>query len=334
MSAEYAAFWGIDPKIWQDLNVGGQVPIAGQIIVDSWKAATNEDLNGVVFIGQGTVAHILALTGPVTVQGRTLDWTTAPEYLAKGIYADHSDVTAKNKFVADFAKATFGKLVTAKLDLRALLASSVKPATGDKPWIFSTDPAAQKKFVELGVAGVIGQNAGSRIWLTINNAAGNKLEAFQHVTAVYSLGACGTENLNGLPSREASLTVKVENRAPAKGLPAYTTTRLDGAAGKNYIRGSNRELVTVYAPIGATDTGIFIDGKQDFAHFGFEGKHPVYQVIVELNPGQSKSIEFTWVEPTETTAGSPLTVAPEVNLQASYNPIESVIKSTGFCPTK
>ncbi|MFM5905882.1 MAG: DUF4012 domain-containing protein, partial [Micrococcales bacterium] len=271
MTSDYAAFWGTDPKIWQDLNAGGQVPTAGQIVVDSWKAATGEDLSGTVFLGQGTMAHLLALTGPVTVQGRTLDWTTAPTYLAKGIYADHSDVSAKNKFVSDFAKVTFKKLLTAKLDLRGLLASAAKPATGDKPWIYSTNADQQRKFVELGVAGAIGQNAGSRIWLTLNNAAGNKLEAFQHVTAVYQLGACGTENINGLPSRDASLTVKVTNRAPASGLPPYTSTRLDNAAGPDYIRGSNRELVSVYAPTGATDTGIFVNGKQEFAHFGMDG---------------------------------------------------------------
>ncbi|MFM5905368.1 MAG: hypothetical protein ACKORF_04605 [Micrococcales bacterium] len=141
--------------------------------------------------------------------------------------------------------------------------------------MYSSSHAQQTRLEARALASAIGQNAGSRIWLTLNNAAG-----------------------------------------------------------PDYIRGSNRELVSVYAPTGATDTGIFVNGKQEFAHFGMDGKHPIYQVIVELNPGQTKTIKFTWAEPTQTTVGTPLTVSPELNLPASYNPIKASVRSSGFCPTK
>ena len=333
MTSEYANFWGIDAKIWQDLNAGGNTPTAGQIIVDSWRNATGQRLNGVVFMGQGTTAHLLGLTGPITVAGKTLDHQNAAEYLAKGIYADHSSVEKKNQFVRNFAAATFKALLTQQPDVRGLLASLTGPQQGDQLLVYSTDASQQQRLEQQGLAGQIGQNAGSRVWLTLNNAGGNKLEAYLQTSAVYRLSTCGTKNVNGLPSRKASLTVNLQNRAPATGLPAYVTSRSDKNWSANFVPGTNRELVTVYAPTGATDDGIYLNGHRVAAHFGMDGKHPIYQLTVTLAPGQSSTMTFNWDEPTQTTGGHQLAVTPQLHVPPSYNRIKASVETSGFCST-
>jgi hypothetical protein len=69
---ELRDIWGVDLTDWRDLNASAHAPYAAQLIYDGWKQKTGQVLDGVVFVGQGTVSHMTAAAGEFSVRGNKL----------------------------------------------------------------------------------------------------------------------------------------------------------------------------------------------------------------------------------------------------------------------
>jgi hypothetical protein len=93
------------------------------------------------------------------------------------------------------------------------------------------------------------------------------------------------------------MRITLTNSAPKSGLPAYVAPRSDPQSkGSHPPAGSNLELVTVYAPVGALQAKFALDDKLAFFEYGTERNHPYFSFYVDLNPGQTRVLTLTWAE--------------------------------------
>jgi hypothetical protein len=306
---ELRELWGVDLGDWRDINASAHAPYAAKLVSEGWQQKTGQKVDGVLFVGQGTVAHLISAVDGVTARGKEVTGLNAVEFLSKGIYAEFTDVDDKNAVVAEIMARTFQKFQTGKLDLKALWESVVRDSTGDRFVAWSADKDTQRLFELDEVAGVVEDTYGSKVQVTLNNAGGNKLDAYAKVVAKYTAGSCGVTTWSGLPARKATVTVKVLNGSPKSGLPVYVSPRLDESFGIKRTVGSNRELLSVYGPVGSDDNGFFVDGEPSTATIGTDRGRPVWIFDLELEPGQSRTVKIQLIEPITDAKGDFLTGA-------------------------
>ncbi len=332
---ELRELWGVNLADWRDINASANAPYAGQLVFDGWKQHTGQSLDGVIFVGQGTVAHLAAAGGDINVRGNALNENNIVDFLTKGIYAKYSDVGTKNAVVTEVMKALFSNLTTKKVDTNAFFASLANEKTGDRLVAWSSHKDVEQSFTEQGVAGVVSTHMGPNALVTVNNAGGNKLEAYAHLTATYDQGKCGAVTFEGYYARESQIVVNVTNAAPKSGLPAYVTPRLDQDFGlAPRPKGSNRELISIYGPVGSNDNGFFVNGKSYFASAGVDRGHPVWVFDIELQPGETKQLKVKFLEPIADQNAELLKGQPTLTPPIMLNPARVFVNAGPQCSVK
>jgi hypothetical protein len=324
-------FWGADLGDWRDLNVSSHIPDDGQIIADAWKQKFHEELDGVLFFSQGTVAHLVGAVGQANVEGETLTQENTVNFLTKEIYAKYPNVKKKNAIVSKLMTELFQNLSSQQVDSTSLLKSLANPMNEDEIYLWSAHEETQDNIAQLGLSGEVSDLPGSDVVVSLNNAGGNKIDAYLETSYSYELGKCGLKTWEDLDGREATVAITLTNHAPKTGLPAYVNPRLDLRAGQKYFPGSNREVISVYAPLGATDEVIFIDGKEDGAIFTEYRGRPVYTFSVELLPGQTRTVEVSFIEPVTDVNRNDIQRKPKLRTQRTLGGTSSKISASSFC---
>ena len=321
-SAQSQAFisdWGIQRGLWIDMNASGDVPTAAKTIATAWLDKQHEPLSGVLFIGQGTMAHLLSLIGGVKVDGHTLTYQNAGEYLAKTVYDDYPDYRNKDRFVQRFGRQLTKQLASGKPNLPNLWRSASSTQSGDYPMVWATSPSLENEIVRQGLGGSVGTRYGHTPRLVINNAGGNKLDAYLRVHATYKLQKCGYKTSNGLPGVRAQALVRLTNSAPSSVLPEYVWPALPTNARVRGKANSMHQLITLYAPVGSDDQSFSINGKEEFVQFGFEKNRPKYSLRVAIGSGESRTLKFTWIEPLVDDFGKELKGNLDLTLPPTFN---------------
>ena len=291
LPVDTSLIWGVEPKLWQDLNPSMHAPYTGQQIYDSWLGFKHQKLAGVIFIGQGWAQNLVGLVGPVVVDGTALDASNTADFLAKGIYAKYSDVAKKNDFVKQLMKTLGARLAAGKFDLTGFTNAVQANQTGDKLFAWSTSHRAQKALIADSAAGYVDGRLGNRVWVGVNNGGGNKIDAYISASIDYRV-----EVPTAVRKRTSvsNLAITLTNKAPKAGLPAYVNGRLDLAAGTKYKPGSNIDLVSVYLPIGANLSGFLVNNQPFSVHDDVDRGRELVSFRIELDPGESKRLWLAW----------------------------------------
>lgn len=325
-------FWGADLTDWRDINASAHIPDDGKIIADAWKQKFNQKIDGVLFFSQGTVAHLVGSAGQVEISGQTITQENSVEFLTKTIYAKFPDVKQKNSVVSKLMETLFKNLTEQKVDLTNLLKSLANSRNVDEIYLWSASRNTQQEIEHLGLSGLIPTASGSDVIVEINNAGGNKLDAYLKTDYSYELGKCGIKTWEELNGRESKIFITLTNTAPEKGLPKYVNPRLDLRPGQKYVPSSNREVISVYAPVGSTDETVLVDGQDEGANFTTYRNHPVYTFSVELMPGQTRTVEVTFIEPISDSSGKDIQRKPTFRTQRTLAGTSSSVKFDSFCP--
>ena len=110
-----------------------------------------------------------------------------------------------------------------------------------------------------------------------NNASANKIDSFLQRTISYDAHVHdGVE--------DATLTVTLENTAPASGYPDYVL----GSEFLDMPSGTNRTLLTVYSPL--TWTTATLDGEPVGLSNGTQEGWNAYTVRLDLEPGSTHTL--------------------------------------------
>ena len=326
--------WGVDLGDWRDINASAHVPYAAKLLADGWQQHRGQKVDGVLFIGQGVVSELSGAVGPVTVRGIKIDQSNVIDFLSKDIYARFTNVQAKDAVVGELAKEMFTKLIAGKVSASGLMTAAANDKTGDRILAWAKDTKVQKQFTATKTSGEIPEQFGPNVLVTVNNAGGNKLDAYMNLKVGYAEGECNVDTFTGYQGRRSRVTVEISNNAPKSGLPAYVVTRLDDNFGEYRPKGSNRELVTIYGPVGSEADSVSVNGEQAFVSLGEDRKRPVWIFEVTLLPGEKKTLVVNIVEPIsdenqEKISGSPTVLAP-----ITLNAAEISTSTIGECSLK
>jgi hypothetical protein len=169
--------------------------------------------------------------------------------------------------------------------------------------------------------------------VSLNNGAANKLDAYLQTNVSYSLGECGQTTLFGLQGRKAKLELNFTNAAPA-GLPTYVAAKNPIFVGVKNKTGTNRTLVSIYAPVGSTTDGFTIDGNPAFASETIDRKHVVWTFDILLRRGQSQSLVLNWVEPIANADNESIQTPAKLIAPLTFLPVQTKVASQDTCPVQ
>jgi hypothetical protein len=293
---ELRNLWGVDLTDLRDLNASAHAPYGARLMADGWQQLMGKKVDGVLFIGHGIVSQLSGAVGEIEVRDVKLNKDNAVELLAKEIYRIFPNPRVKDAVVGEMVKEMFSRLVDGKVSGGGLFAAAANDKTGDRVMAWSRDKATQQIFTKYQVSGEVPTAFGPHVFVTVNNAGGNKLDAYTTLKADYLLGICNVDTFTGYQGRKSRVTVEVTNSSP-KGLPAYVDMRLDDSFGEPRPKGSNRLLVTIYGPVGSEAESLTVDGVEEFAINGMDRNRPLWIFDLQMLAGDTKEIVLNLVEP-------------------------------------
>ncbi len=299
--ADARLLWGDALERWGAFNVSPHFPTTA-VLAQAGMAAMGTPVDGVVAVDPAGVAALLAVTGPVTADGFTIDADNAEQFFTADIYRQITDNTRRDEVSMHLVTATFDALLDADWE-PAALADAIRASVGERNvQVWSARPDEEAWLAGTSVGGVLPNAPGSVVAVALNNTAENKTDAFVELGVDYAPGRCPTTM-----TQSSRLTVRLANRAPAD-LPRVGDNYNDKYA-PGADPGETVELVHIYAPVGANFGSSTIDGRPAPLYLGTERNRPVWWTYLPLARGQERTIDVRFEEPTI------LGVEPQVRVQ-------------------
>ncbi|HET9655375.1 MAG TPA: DUF4012 domain-containing protein, partial [Kineosporiaceae bacterium] len=286
--------WGNDLGEWAGLNLSPHFPWTGQLVAAGWAAQhRSPKVDYVVGLDEYVVAALLAGTGPVKVGNLTLTSANAPAVLSRDVYARIPDPQQVDQVTQALVQQVFGRIAAGQFSLAPILQAMAAPVQQRRLTVWAADPGVQSTLEKLSLGGAIPEAAGPFAMAVVNNGGGNKLDAYLKVSTDYDPGTC-QQNV-----RLGHIAVTLTNTAPARGLPGYVSVRSDLAKQNvpNTTVGSNRIILDVYGPVGATSPLVNLDGTAVAVTAGLDRNHPVWRLDVPINPGQTRTVDALVLDP-------------------------------------
>jgi hypothetical protein len=271
-------------------NVSPQFPYAAQVWAAMWQKVSGEHVDGAIALDPTVLSGLLAATGPVLLPDDTLvDANTVVSLTERDQYAQFSDNTQRKAFEVSVLKAVSTHLTKTRNAATPLARAIGKAASDQRLMVWSSDRAVQSVIMQTNYAGAIPTAPGAFAGPILNNEAAGKLDFYTVRTMTYHRSGCGS-------TRDVIVTITLTNKAPAYGLPAYVTTRLDDQA-STALPEENRSLLDYYATPGSQLLSVTLNQQPTTAGaLTFLG-HPVYRMDLELPRGKTQTIVLHLQEP-------------------------------------
>jgi hypothetical protein len=284
--ADYLARYGrFEPLLfWQNVNMTPDFPTAAGLMAGMWQGATGQAVDGVLAVDAVGLRALLALAGPLAMPG--VGEVTAENFLPlvlNDVYVRFPEKADRVDFLMEVGRAVWERLLTGQLgDLRSAAGPLAEAAAGKHflVWI----PGQEARLHRLGLDGTVGPPRPGQDHLMVvgQNAAANKVDYYARRAVTYrvELGAHG--EISG------KLRVRLENRSPATGLPAYVL----GPNVEGDPPGLNRSYLSVYLPPRTGIVAARVDGRTVGVESGTERGLAVVSLFVEVPAGGASTLEL------------------------------------------
>lgn len=281
LSGDLAERWGwLAPNTeWRNLMLSPRFDVNAALAAKMWVAAGNEPVDGVLAIDPITLRGLLSATGPVSVDGRSLDRDNIvsellhDQYLRYPVTDQASDRDRRDQ-LGQIARAVFDAVEQRQPAIGKLIGRLAGAVQGRHLLLWSSRPEEQAAWEALAVDGSLRPDS---LLVSLVNRSGTKLDQFMRVSAALSSVADGAE-------LDVTLRLDLENRAP-EGEPPYVVGPQPGSgAGEGVYLG----LLTVNLP-GAARDGRF-DGVEHLAVAGGDGPSRVVGFQVQLGRGERRTV--------------------------------------------
>ncbi len=315
---DFAARYGrFDPNnTLRNIQMSPDFPSVATVLQQTYTEAGGTPVDGVLSFDPWALSALLSFTGPVAVPGLSerLTADTAVDFLLRDQYVEfEGDRQGRTELLEDVSRLMFDKLnrlrITGPRDLVRELGPVVE---GGHLVAYSNDPDAQRLFEQLSVDGGLPDVQGDFLGVTVNNAAGNKIDLFLERDITY---VADVDLRTG--KVDATATVVLRNLAPAQGLPDYIIgNNVDkvSISGESLPLGYSRSFVSIYSPLQLVTARV--DGVERLLQAELELGRWVYSGFYDIPPGGSVTVE---VELEGVIAGSP-DYRLDVVHQPSVNP--------------
>lgn len=275
--------------IYLNSNVSPYFPDAGRVWAAMWEKVSGQHIDGAIGLDPTTLSYFLTAIGPVPLSdGTVLRAENVVALTQKDLYAKFDDQNARKEYLVEILKAVDSRLLTSPRTV-ALMNAFARAATERRLTVWSSNAGVEKVLEEARIAGTLGTKDQAFTGLVLNNAVGGKLDYYLDRSLTYQRNAC-----HG--SREVIVTIKLTNNAPASGLPAYVTGRLDRQRVPSKV-GDNRVLLDYFATYGTQFIGATLNGEPfQMGAVTAYGKS-VFRTDLELPRGNTQTLVLTLQEP-------------------------------------
>ncbi|HSY16476.1 MAG TPA: DUF4012 domain-containing protein [Jatrophihabitantaceae bacterium] len=287
---------------YRDSTISPNFPYAAQIWAGMWERQSGQHVDGAIALDPTALSYLLAVTGPATlVDGSQVTSGNVVQLTESTAYEKFPDTDAGNDerklYLLDIAQAVDRQILGGGGNATALVKAAAHAAGERRLLVWSAHPTSEALLTQTELAGTVTSNGFPYTGVVVANAAGNKLDYYLNRSLTWQGVGCGA-------TRAVTATIMLTNDAPASGLSAYVTTRLDGYPGPT-VPGDNRLLVQYYATVGASLTSATLNGQPVTLTPERELGHPVYVTELEMPRGVSQTLVLHLTEP---NLGGPLTV--------------------------
>ena len=297
--AEFDAAWAAtdSTQLYVNSNVSPNFPYAAQVWAAMWQKVSGEHVDGALAMDPQVLANLLAAIGPIPASnGGALTAANVVPLTEQQEYSIFSDNAVRKQFLVDVLKAVSTKVIDGAAPANTLVHALSQSASQHRLFVWVRDPTAEQVIEQTNYSGVMPTKADqSFVGLVVNNEAAGKLDYYLHRSITYQSTGCGA-------TRDVYVTITLTNSAPASGLPAYVTTRLDSNRPSNVQPGDNRTLVDYYATTGAELSSVTVNGQPSTSAVLTEFNHPIFRLDMELPHGATSTIVLHLIEP-KTTGG-------------------------------
>lgn len=288
----------------QDVNFTPDFPRAAELLAAHWAREHDTPLNGVVSVDPVALSYVLAVTGPVTVDGITLTADNVVEELLNNTYLRLADPADQDAFFRDVAREVFTGVTSGAGAPADLLRALSRGVDEGRLKVHSFDAAEQRELTGTAIAGEFPSRVDDRpqVAVTLNDATGSKMSYYLDYQVEVTPTSCqdGTQELQG------RLTMTSNAPENAADLPTSVT----GGGLYGVPRGAQIVVADLFAPDGGTISGLRLDGApSDVVRHTFQGR-PMMQVPLYLESGQSA--EVAWTMTTDQTGDTDVRVTPGV----------------------
>ena len=265
--------WANPTREWRNLAMSPRFDANAPLAAAMWKALGKGEVDGVMAVDPIALRAILRATGPVDVEGASVDAEDAVQEILHdqyvGVAATEAAKALRRDRLSRIATATVGALDRGEWDARTVAREISSAVAGRHLLAWSSDPKEQAMWRDAGVAGTISRDD---LMVSVLNRSGTKLDQFLRVTA--DLRRDGDEVV---------LRVTLRNVAP-KGEPTY----ISGPHPLSKLKeGEYGGILTVTLP--GTSRNARIEGIERLAIAGTDGRNAVVGTQVALRRGASTS---------------------------------------------
>lgn len=277
LEGDLADRWGwLNPNDdWFNLMLSPRFDVQAPLAAKMWAAGGRPPLDGVMVLDSVAFSGVLQATGPVEVEGRSIDAGSVVNELLYGQYLRYPDPNdaERREVLGDLARAAFGALDAGGWSVTDL-ARGMQPVV-DGRHVLAWSARAEEQ-ADWSAAGVDGSLRPDSLLVALSSRTGNKLDYFQRVSGEVAVERAGEESL-------VTVRLTVRNTVPT-GQPAYVSADDEGTgAGEGGYLG----ILSVNVPGAASN--VRIDDVDQLAVAGADGPTQVVGTLFRLGRDEERT---------------------------------------------
>jgi hypothetical protein len=282
----------ITGRFIQNVNLTPNFVQSAELAQEMWRLQFGERVDGVLSIDPVALSYLLRATGPITLPtGDVLSSENAVQLLLSDVYSRYPETDAQDTFFASAAASVFSAVAGGSADSIALIKALAQAGEEHRVLVWSADDAEQATLADTTLAGGLpaSDQTTKRFGIYFNDATAAKMGPYLDVRTAVGQSTCRNDKRPNY-----AVDVTLTNTAPADAatsLPRYVTA--GGAFG--IAAGNIRTIVSAYGASEMENLGLTQDGIEVPYLPATDATHPVSTLTVELAPGESSTIRFSWL---------------------------------------
>lgn len=272
----------------QNVNITPDFARAGELTSDMWQRTRGSGLDGVLSIDTVTLARVLAVTGPVTVEGREITAENATQLLLSDIYREIPSRDAQDVFFAEVTRSVFDKVLHGGASPIALAKALNTASSEGRISLWFADPALQAGLKGSDVAGPTARlnDNGAPVGVFLVDDTRGKMD-------YYLRGSLAAATCESGGKQRITTTATLRSDAPADivDAPWYVT----GAGQSDTPVGSIRTMVQFASTESLQPERITVDGKPVALKWATIDDRRVAVTQIDLAPGASATVKADYV---------------------------------------
>jgi hypothetical protein len=288
-------------KYMQDVNLTPDFPTAASTAQAMWEKKTGQRVDGVISIDPVALSYILDATGPVKISSpelislakdklpTELTGKNVVQTLLSDVYAKIEQPKLQDAYFAGVAQEIFAALSQGNGEAKGLIAGITRGTEERRVLVWSANASEQGIISKYPLSGSIAGPSISpaQFGVYFNDGTGAKMDYYVKRT-VQLIKECTQDGYE-----QTTVRITSTNTAPADAataLPAYVT----GGGHFGVPPGSVQTNIVAYGPVQANMENAKMQGQRtDFASYQHSNR-PVGVLAVQLAPGESKTVDFTF----------------------------------------